>query len=164
MNAVGSLKAETKMRLFLPILLMSMVLANQSLCAVHMHIGTHSAELGSHAGVPHFHVEAGHGHSHGHGGLHANGGETSEFPQAGIAGFPDHHIGAYYLSDSVSRDTSRLPEEKLAELLNFNDVDHEQATLALGSCLICKPNGQNVCCLSGIARVPLFLRDASMRC
>lgn len=168
MGKVGSLKAETNMRLFLTIFLMPMVLASQSLCAVHVHIGTHSAELGSHAGVPHFHAEAGHGHSHRHGGLHSkvggSGRETANDPQPGIKEFPDDHVGAYYVSDSVSRDTNRLDQDRLAELLLVKFVGHEMSRPALGSCLIPNEDGQRDCFLSGIARVPLFLRDASIRC
>ena len=152
------------MRFFLPILLMPMVLASQSLCALHMHIGTHSAELGSHAGAPHFHAEAGHGHSHRHGSLHSNEHETSGVPQPGIEESPDQHVGAYYVSDSVSRDLDRLAQDRLAELLLVNSVGHELSTLTVGSCLICNADGQHSCFLSGIARVPLFLRDASIRC
>ena len=152
------------MRLFLPILLIPMVLASQSLCAVHMHIGTHSAESGSHAGTPHFHAEAGHGHSHPHSGLHSNGRETAEDPQPGIEEFPDHHVGAYYVSDSVSRDTNRLVHDKLVELLLVNIVGHELSTLSLSSFSIPNADGLRYCRLSGIARVPLFLRDASIRC
>ena len=152
------------MRLFLPLLLMPMVLASQSLCAVHTHIGTNSAELGSHAGAPHFHADAGHGHSHSHDSLHSNGSETAEDPQPGIEEFPDHHVGAYYVSDSVSRDTNRLAQDSLAELLLIDFVGHELSTLTVGSCLICNADGQRYCGLSGIARVPLFLRDASIRC
>ena len=152
------------MRLFLPILLMPMVLASQSLCAVHMHSGTHSAELGSHAGTPHFHAEAGHGHSHCLGGLHSNGRETTEVPQPGIEDFPEHHEGAYFVSDSVSRDTNRFAQDKLAKLLLVNFVGHELSTVSLSS--FSKPNagGLRYCRLSGIARVPLFLRDAPIRC
>ena len=156
------------MRLFLPILLIPMVLASQSLCAVHMHIGTHSAELGSHDGAPHFHADARHGHSHDHGGLHANvgdsGRETAEVPQPGIEEFPDHHVGAYYVSDSVSRDTNRLAQDRLAELLLVNFVGHELSPLTLGACLIRNSDGERYYRLSGIARVPLYLRDASIRC
>lgn len=156
------------MRLFLPILLIPMVLASQSLCAVHMHIGTHSAELGSHAGAPHFHSEPGHGHSHSHGDVHSNvagsGRETAEDPQPGIEEFPDHNLGAYYVSDSVSRDTNRLAQDKLAELLLVNLSGDELSPFTLGCCLILNPAGQRYCRLSGIARVPLFLRDASIRC
>ena len=152
------------MRLSLPILLIPMVLASQSLCAVHMHIGTHSAELGIHAGTPHFHAEAGHGHSHRHDGFHSNGRETAEDPQPGVEEFPDHHEGAYYVPDSVSRDTNRLAHDKLAELLLVDLVGHELSTLSLSSFSIPNADGLRYCCLSGIARVPLFLRDASIRC
>ncbi len=152
------------MRLLLPILLIPMVLASQSLCAVHMHIGTHSAELGSHSGTPHFHAEAGHGHSHCHGGLHSNVSETAEDPQPGIEEFPDDHVGAYFVSDSVSRDTNRLAHDKLAELLLVNIVGHELSSLSPGSFSIPNADGLRYCRLSGVARVPLFLRDASIRC
>ena len=152
------------MRLFLPLLLMPMVLASQSLCAVHMRIGTHSAELGSHARAPHFHADAGHGDSHSHGGSHWNGHETTGVPQPGIEESPDQHVGAYYVSDSVSRDTNRLAQDSLAELLLIDFVGHELSTLTVGSGLICNADGQRYCGLSGIARVPLFLRDASIRC
>ncbi len=141
-----------------------MVLASQSLCAVHMHIGTHSAELGSHAGTPHFHAEAGHGHSHRHDSLHSNGREIAKDPRPGIEECPDHHVGAYYVSDSVSRDTNRLAHDKLAELLLANIIGHELTTLSLSSFSIPNADGLRDCRLSGIARVPLFLRDASIRC
>ena len=101
------------MRLLLPILLIPMVLASQSLCAVHMHIGTHSAELGTHAGTPHFHAEVGHGHSHPHGALHSSSRETAVDPQPGIEEFPDRHVGAYYVADSLSRDANRFAHDKL---------------------------------------------------
>ena len=152
------------MRLLLPILLIPMVLASQSLCAVHMHIGTHSAELGSHAGTPHFHAEAGNGHSHSHDSLHSNGSETAKDPQPGVEEFPDHNDGAYYVSDSVSRDTNRLAHDKLAELLLANLIGHELSTLSLCSFSILNADDLRYCRLSGIARVPLFLRDASIRC
>lgn len=156
------------MRLFLPILLMPMVLASQSLCAVHMHIGTHSAELGSHAGAPHFHADAGHAQSHGHGGLHANvggsGRETAKVSQPGIQEIPDQNVEAYYVSDSVSRDLDRLAQDRLAALLLVKFIGHELSTLTVRSCLICNADGERYCRLSGIARVPLFLRDASIRC
>ena len=148
------------MRFLFSILLIPMVLASQSLCAVHMHIGTHSAELGSHPGTPHFHAEAGHGH----GGLHSNGRETLDVPQSGVEDFPDHNETAYYVSDSVSRDTNRLAHDKLAELLLVNIVGHELSTLSLNSFSIANADGLRYCCLSGNARIPLFLRDASIRC
>lgn len=155
------------MRLLVPILLIPMVLASQSLCAVHMHIGMHSTKLGSHAGTPHFHAEAGHGHSH-HGGSHSNIGgsarETAEDPQPGFEEFPEHHVGAYYVSDSVIQDTNRLAHDKLAELLLVNMFDHELSTLTLSSFSVANADGPRYCPLSGIARVPLFLRDASIRC
>ena len=164
MSKVGFLKAETKMRLFLPILLIPMVLASQSLCAVHMHIGTHSAEFGSHAGAPHFHAEAGHGHGDSHANVGGSGRETAEVHQLRIEEIPDQNVEAYYVSDSVSRDTNRLDQDSLTELLLVNFVGHELSPLTLGACLIGNADGQRICRVSGIARVPLYLRDASIRC
>ena len=84
--------------------------------------------------------------------------------QPGIEESSDQPVGAYYVSDSVSRDTNRLAQDSLAELLLVNFFGHELSTLTVGSCLICNADGQRYCGLSGIARVPLFLRDASIRC
>lgn len=152
------------MHLYLPILLIPMVLASHCLCAMHMHIGAHSADLGSHAGVPHFHAEVGDIHSHHHRGLKSNGHERSGISQPGIEVSPDQHEGAYYVSDSVSRVTNRHTHNRLAELLLISSVGHELLTLSLSS--FSKPNADGLLFfrVSGIARVPLFLRDASIRC
>ena len=115
-------------------------------------------------GTPHFHAEAGNGHSHSHDSLHSNGSETAKDPQPGVEEFPDHNDGAYYVSDSVSRDTNRLAHDKLAELLLASIIGHELSTLSLSSFSILNADGLTYCRLSGIARVPLFLRDASIRC
>ena len=85
-------------------------------------------------------------------------------PQPGVEEFPDHNDGAYYVSDSVSRDTNRLAHDKLAELLLANLIGHELSTLSLCSFSILNADDLRYCRLSGIARVPLFLRDASIRC
>ena len=163
----ADVQTETTMRLILPILLIPMVLAGQSLCAVHSHMGTHSAELGRHAGNPHFHADAGFGHSHSNNGLHSNGGgsgdATSELPQSGIAGFPDQDAGAYYVPDSVSRGDKRLVLGKLSQLLG-KLAGYTLPALSLGIFAPPKADRPRRFRLSDNARVPLFLRDASIRC
>lgn len=159
------MQTETKMRLILPILLIPMVLASQSLCALHTHIGRHSAELDGHGGNPHFHAV--HGHSHGHGGLHSNGGgstdKTSEVHPSSLEEFPVQYTGAYYVPDSVSRGVNRPTFETLSELL-VKVVSHRLPTLSLGAIQLPKADRPHQCRPSDNARVPLFLRDASIRC
>ena len=153
------------MRLILPIILIPMVLASQSLCALHTHIGTHSAELDGHGGNPHFHT--GHGHSHSHVALHSNGGgstdKTSKVHLSSLGEFPVQYTGAYYVPDSVIRDVNRLTFEMLSELL-VKVVSHRLPTLSLGATQLPTADRQQQFRLSDMARVPLYLRDASIRC
>lgn len=153
------------MRLILPILLIPMVLASQGLCALHTHIGTHSAELDGHGGTPHFH--AGHSHSHSHGGLHSNGGgstaNTSEVHPSNLEEFPVKYTGAYYVPDSLSRGVNRPTFEKLSELL-VKVVIHRLPAISLDTVQLQKGDRPHQCRPSDNARVPLFLRDASIRC
>lgn len=160
-------QTETTMRLILPILLIPMVLAGQSLCAVHSHIGMHSRELGGHGCFPHFHADAGHDHSHSHLGLHSNGGGTDDEPsersRSGIDGIPEQNDGAYYVQDSVSRGDKRLIFDQLSGLLG-KLVGYTLPTLLIGTFAIPKADRPRGDRLSDNARVPLFLRDASIRC
>jgi len=163
MPSTVAVQTETTMRLMLPILLIPMVLASQSLCAVHSYIGTHSAELDGHGGTPHFHADAGHGHSHSHHGLQPRGGDTSEVPQSGIEEFPDHNVVAYYVPDSVSRGDKRLALEKLSGL-HGKFVGQTLPSLLFLTFAIPKTDRPRPYRLCVNARVPLFLRDASIRC
>lgn len=155
------------MRLILPILLISMVLASQILCAVHTHSGIHSAELGGHSASPHFHVGAGPGHLHSHESLHSTGGssgdETAEVPRSGIEAIPDQNAGTYYVPDSVSRGDNRPTSDKLSELL-VKLVGRTLPTLSLGAFAIPNADRLSPDRLSGTARIPLYLRRESIRC
>ena len=163
MPSTVAVQTETTMRLMLPILLIPMVLASQSLCAVHSHIGTPSAELDGHGGNLHFHADAGHGHSHSHHGLQPRGGESSEVPQSGIEEFPDHNVVAYYVPDSLSRGDKRSAADTLSGLFG-KLVGQTLPALSCVTFAIPKTDRPRPNRLSVNARVPLFLRDASIRC
>lgn len=153
------------MRLILPTLLIPMVLASQSLCAVHTHSGMHSADLGGHSAIPHFHVGAGHLHTHVR--LHSTGGslgaETAEVPQSGLEAIPDQNARAYYVPDSVSRADNRPASDRLSELL-VKLVGRTLPTPSLRAFGIPNADRLSPDRLCGTARIPLFLRGESIRC
>ena len=155
------------MRAIFSILLIPMVLASESLCAVHSHIGMNSGESEAHAASPHFHVDAGHGHAHSHDRIHSNGRcngeESSEAALPAIEAIPDHNARAYYCPDSASSCGSRVAGRELTAWLAL-EVAQLPPTAPFDLAEMSTAARKLSLALCGIARIPLFLRDSSFRC
>lgn len=155
------------MRLVLSILLIPLVLVAQSLCALHAHHGTHSTDAESHAGSPHFHATAGNHHSHGHSHGHSHDGssihETSDVSPSDFEQSQHQDGETYYVPDAVSQIGSRLDEHSALPVL-ANVMSPGSASIIADGALMLnvanQPNRRH--CVT--ARIPLFLRDVSIRC
>ena len=158
---------EFKMRLFLSILLIPLLLVAQSLCAVHAHQGTHSSDAESHAGSPHFHATAGNHHSRGHAHHHSHdGGSIHETSDVSPSQFehPQRPDGeTYYVPDTVSQLGSRIDEQK-SLTVSASATTFDLSSLSLDSKRMLTAANQPNRPHGVTARIPLFLRDASIRC
>lgn len=118
-----------RMRRFVSLILLTVILACQALCAAHTHIGLPENVKESHAGRPHFHFHGRHTHhGHGHHG-HATAHHSKQSALPDTAALPDaeekssapHDSDAFFspdLASSSSNETSiiELPDRRFFEL------------------------------------------------
>lgn len=153
------------MRHVISSVLIPLILACQGLSGGHAHFEKSSGQL--HSASPHFHITGSHSHGldHSHSSHHNHNKSDHESGASWghIGSATDHDADAYYLGDSLSL------REQRSERLNSNKQ------LAFGLVVVCLTATTEIASRSNqiwrashfpgsSARIPLFLRDRSIRC
>jgi hypothetical protein len=154
------------MRLIISILLVPLVLASQTLCAVHVHFGMTVADLVDHASRPHFHVVTQHNHRHVHHDVDAHDGSPDDRSQSAcppMQDTPDHEFDAFGCPDLAFVDGKVDATSTLSILIAWMTVDFIPiaAQPADAMSATCPHQASSPC---GSARIPLYVRNASYRC
>jgi hypothetical protein len=145
--------------------LIPLILACQGLSGGHAHFEMSSGQL--HSASSHFHVAGSHSHGSAHSHRSDHDHNKSDHESEGrwihIAAATDHDADAYYFEDTFSSCQPR------SELLNSNKQ------LAFGLVVVCLTATTEIASRSNqiwrashfsgsSARIPLFMRDRSIRC
>lgn len=151
------------MRRYLSIVLIVMILTSQGLCVVHAHVRMALSHSESHSGRPHFHVHGSHSHGSHEDSADHHHDDAPALPAVSRVQLPWHDSDACYSADSV---VSMMRRFSAAETLDF-------MLLELAICSIEVSQLEVFSALDGWpdaprqwsnARIPLYLRDLSIRC
>lgn len=149
------------MRRIVSLLLILLVLGNQSFCAPHSHAGTSIVEPEGHSTRPHIHLDVGKHHdrhSHGKDGGHEShkGSRTIRAEQGPI----DHDSDALYFSETQLFNDAKLAKVAKAEMSRAHVVYDDSATVvALHLC-----RGLDSPPPLGGLKCPIYLVTLSIRC
>ncbi len=144
-----------------------MILASQSLCAVHTHAGTTEGPTGK-SSRPHFHVGSHHGHHHVAHHTHGNESRGKQSGRPDVTWPPaqndaDHEIDVFHCTDVATGPEYNAGFRHVSALQDFA-VAGLTCELAGESACSGGPGTQNLLPLSGIARIPLYVRHSAYRC